>query len=453
MPHPLSTCRDFPNQCISGSTGLARIGFALTAAALLGASPASELLARVDGTSILRYDLDRRVEGHERPKPMVISGNGPYVGMADGWPRLAPAWRLESKKRMLDDLINDRVVELAAKRLGIVVTDAETDDKWAEYAREPQKAVFAGARDDDAVREALRDGLIRKAVLAKVMPAIEKPTEAEMRAEWEANGGRRWRGNDRAKFDALVLPRADFSGAGDDDVDEISAQRRAADDAIAEMLKAHPTRFAERARGIADARFVAAGDWHSLGGMHGLVDRVVLDRKLKIGDVVGPVMGPEGQTIYRIVDRKFREEVTFEDVRDRIAESLSRGAYSRTATKALADLRAQANVECLDSVLCAAPSRPQGNPLAAAPVPAAPPLPAALDASVWEALTKANRCASNDDCAPIGAVCPIACHIAVHRSERDRIVALLARSPPLCHMMCSDAIAPRCVEQRCVDRR
>jgi hypothetical protein len=187
--------------------------------------------------------------------------------------------------------------------------------------------------------------------------------------------------------------------------------------------------------------------------MHGLVDRVVLDRKQAIGDVIGPVMGPGGQTIYHLVDRKFREEVTFEDVRDRIAESMRLNAGSRSATNAIAELRAQVKVECVDAVLCAAPARPEGSPLTKDPPPPSSPLEPALDDGAKKILSSANHCDRDDECVSIGAICPIACHVAVHRSEKDRVLAALTASPSRCSMMCTDGVTPTCVAHRCVDRR
>lgn len=140
----------------------------------------SQAAAKVNGTSIPLTQLNQQIDQLQKQYPTMFTG-------ADGQARL-----LQFKQRLLDNLINQSLVEQAAKDRGITVTDAEVqkqiDQLKAGFKDQSQfeAALKSAGMDPSTLTAQVREQLVTQKLIESLAANV-KITDAQIAAYYSKN--------------------------------------------------------------------------------------------------------------------------------------------------------------------------------------------------------------------------------------------------------------------------
>jgi len=177
---------------------LVRIVFALVLVlgltlGVAGCQSDEDTAAKVNGDTISLAELNKQVEQLKKQYPNMFTGS-------DGEGRL-----LDFKQRLLDNMINQKLVEQAAKDKGIEVTDADVEAQIKQlksgFKDEEQfkQALKTAGMDEAGLEKQVREQLLTQKLIEKLSADASKPTSDQVKAYYDAN---------KAQFEQKAAKRA-----------------------------------------------------------------------------------------------------------------------------------------------------------------------------------------------------------------------------------------------------
>jgi foldase protein PrsA len=298
---------------------------ALMVALTLGAGgcTSKNVAAKVNGDVITIDELNVQVDQLKKQYPQMFEG-------ADGEGRL-----LDFKQRLLDNLINQKLVEQAAKDKKIEVTDAEVtkqvDQLKAGFKDDAQfqSALKSAGMDAAGLTKQIKDQLVTQ----KLIESLSKDTTvtvAEMQAYYDKN---------KTQFEQKAAKRAMHILFKPED--KATAQK------VLQQIKDGGD-FSALAKKYSVDTATA-----SKGGDLGWPTTPYVDEfeaalaKLGKGETSGLVQTPYGWHIIRVTDTRKGSQQTFSEVKDQIQQILIQQKRAEDYQKYLDALRKKAKIEIL----------------------------------------------------------------------------------------------------------
>jgi foldase protein PrsA len=279
--------------------------------------------AKVNGEAITLDELNKQVEQLKQQYPQMFEG-------ADGEGRL-----IDFKQRLLDNLINAKLISQAAKEKGIQVTDADVDKQI--------KQLKAGFKDDAQFKSALesagmteeslatqvRDQLLTQKLI-ETLSSDAKVSDAEVQKYFD---------NNKAQFFQQEAKRASHILFKPEDKAKAEAILKELNDGgdFAALAKANSVDTATASKG---------GDlgWPSTAYVSEFETAL---SKLKVGETSELVQSPYGWHIIRVTDERQGSQQKLADVKDQIVQILQQQAKADAYQKYLDELRKKADIEIL----------------------------------------------------------------------------------------------------------
>jgi peptidyl-prolyl cis-trans isomerase C len=302
------------------------------------ASPAAhnpdEVVARVSGKEIKRKELDAAMQGFLN----ALASRGQQV----------PRERLpEFERDMLEELIGRELIleEGRATKVPGLDEKVQTQVKEAKSQAGGDEN-FEAALKDSKITEAeytdrVRNNIIVRETIQRTVEAKTSIKPEEVKTFYDQNREKFVQPEQVRASHILVRVTSDAS-------DDLKAERRAKIDLIRTRLQSGE-KFAAVAKEASEDPGSAAngGDlgYFSRGAMVPQFDVVAFT--LKTNELSDVITTPFGYHVLIVTDRKPKQEVPFDDVKDRIEKHLKDRKGSEVAQEHVKQLRDKANVEVL----------------------------------------------------------------------------------------------------------
>ncbi len=304
---------------------------ALALALLAGAGCTDkDTAAKVNGEKIPLSELDKQVAQLKKQYPDMFNG-------ADGEGRL-----LDFKQRLLDNMINQKLVEQAAEDKGIKIAEGDIDKQIQQLKsgfqdeEQFQSALKSAGMTEETLRQQIRDQLLTQKLIESLASDI-KISEQEMKAYYDKN---------KSQFEQQAAKRAShilFKPEDKKTAEKVLAQVRNGGD-FAALAKEYSVDTATASNG---------GDlgWPTTPYVPEF--EAALD-KLAKGQTSGLVKTPYGWHIIRVTDVRKATQQKFEDVKDQIEQILIQQRRADAYQKFLDELKKKAKIEIFVKELQAA---------------------------------------------------------------------------------------------------
>jgi len=290
--------------------------------ALTGCSD-KDTAAKVNGEAISNEQLDQQLAQLKKQYPNMFEG-------ADGEGRL-----LDFKQRLLDNLVNAKLIEQAAKDKNIKISDAEVkkqiDQLKAGFKDQTQfeDALKSAGMTVETLTEQIRQQLMTQKLIES-LSKDEKVSAADIKTYYNAN---------KSQFFQKASKRAShilFKVEDKKKAAAILAKVQAGGD-FAALAKANSIDTATAAKG---------GDlgWPTVAYVPEF--QAALD-KLKKGQTSGLVQTPYGWHIIRVTDERSGSQQSLEEVKSQIEQIIIQQRRADAYQKFLNDLRKKADIEVL----------------------------------------------------------------------------------------------------------
>jgi len=279
--------------------------------------------ATVNGDKISIDELNTQVEQLKKQYPQMFEG-------ADGEGRL-----LDFKQRLLDNLINQKLIEQAAADKDIKVTDADVkkqiDQLKAGFKDDAQfqSALKSAGMTADTLETQIKEQLLTQKLIES-LDKDQKVSEADVKSYYEKNKKQFFQAEAKKASHILFKPE-DKKNA-----EKILAQVKAGGD-FAALAKANSIDTATASKG---------GDlgWPTTPYVPEF--QAALD-KLKVGQTSGLVQTPYGWHIIRVTDERAGSQQKLADVSDQIEQIVVQQRRADAYQKFLDGLRKKAKIEIL----------------------------------------------------------------------------------------------------------
>ncbi len=288
-----------------------------------------EVLARVNGQPVTKFDFERLVKNIE-------AGRGPI-----------PAERRDEVLRgALDQLIAYNVMKQEAATRGIAVTPAEVDEQMQQMQKQfPNEAEFKKALTsrNTTLEQLKADAQVDMSINKMMEAEIEKipaATEAEAKEFYDKNPDKFEQGEAVRASHILVMAeeKADEAKkkAARTKIDGLLKRVKAGED-FAKLAKEHSD----------DGSKEQGGDlgFFQQGRMVPAFDKVAFS--LKPGDVSDVVTTEFGYHIIKVVERKPASVVAYDEVKPQILEFLSNQKKQNRGQAFIEEARKKAKIEVL----------------------------------------------------------------------------------------------------------
>jgi peptidyl-prolyl cis-trans isomerase C len=289
-----------------------------------------DVLARVNGESVRKADLDRLI------KNMELSANQPI-----------PAERRdEILRRTLDQLVTYTVLSQETRARKVTVTDAEIDNNLKQMQSqfpnelEFKKALSARGMTLEKLRSDARIDMSINKMMEAELASTPLPTDAQVREFYDKNP-------DKFKQDEAIRASHILIPADEKADDATKKKARAEIDDILKQLNAGAD-FAELAKKYSkDGSAAQGGDLNFFpkGQMVPAFDQAAW--ALKPGEVSGVVTTPFGYHIIKLTERRPASTVPFDQVSARIKEYLTEQQKQGRAQAFIELLKQKAKIEVL----------------------------------------------------------------------------------------------------------
>ncbi len=313
------------------------IPFAMAAATLLGTLPLTaapelpDVVAKVDGDPITSAEVFRLAD------TFILAGGKERS-------KMTPAERMEVYQRVVNEIINDRLLVKAAK--GTVVTEAEVDARYTELKKgysddaEFREQLIKVGQTEASVRENIRIATMEEKWIVRQTSADKdnKADPSEIEKTYEKNK-QTFMTPEKVRASHIliqILPGDTPAVAADKEKKAKELTRRAA---AGEDFAALARQYSED------------GDSRDSGGDLGYLEKstpVIFGdavSNLKVGEVSSPVRSKVGFHVIKVTERIVPTQMTLSQVRDRIA-ALIEAEKRRLAVQLLLEgLRKNAKIE------------------------------------------------------------------------------------------------------------
>lgn len=305
----------------------------LLAIALLGALAAGTLAvtgcsnqdtaAKVNGEKISTEQLEQQLDQLKKQYPNMFEG-------ADGEGRL-----LDFKQRLLDNLINQKLIEQAAKDKGIKISDADIkkqiDQLKAGFKDDAQfkDALKSAGMTEAALTEQIRQQLMTQKLIES-LSADQKVTEADIKDYYAAN---------KSQFFQKESKRASHI------LFKVEDKKKAAA-VLARIENGEDFSTLAKANSIDTATAAKGGDlgWPSVTYVPEF--QAALD-KLNKGEMSGLVQTPYGWHIIKVTDERKGSQQSLAEVKSQIEQIIIQQRKADSYQKFLNDLRKKAEIDIL----------------------------------------------------------------------------------------------------------
>lgn len=304
---------------------------ALALALLTGAGCTDkDTAAKVNGEKISLAELDKQVEQLKKQYPDMFNG-------ADGEGRL-----LDFKQRLLDNLINQKLVEQAAKDKGIEIAEADIDKQIEQLKsgfqddEQFQSALKSAGMTEETLRQQIRDQLLTQKLIES-LASDAKITDKEMKEYYDKN---------KAQFEQQAAKRAShilFKPEDKSTAEKVLGEVKGGGD-FAALAKEYSVDTATASNG---------GDlgWPTTPYVPEFEAAL---EKLAKGQTSALVKTPYGWHIIRVTDVRKASQQKYEDVKDQIEQILVQQRRADAYQQFLDDLKKKAKIEILVEELQAA---------------------------------------------------------------------------------------------------
>ncbi|NTU72255.1 MAG: hypothetical protein HGB10_10635 [Coriobacteriia bacterium] len=301
--------------------------FAALATGALATSGCSDkdVAAKVNGDAISKTEVEQQLEQLKKQYPTMFTG-------ADGEGRL-----LDFKQRILDNLVNAKLVEQAAKEKGISISDADID-KQIEQLKSGFKdqaqfdaALKSAGMTVDSLKVSIRQQLVTNKLMEQ-LAADAKVTDKEIQDYYTANKG---------QFSQAAQKRASHV--------LFKATDKATATKVLNDIKAGKITLAEAAKKYSVDTATA-----SKGGDLGWPNtttyvpefQAALD-KLKKGQTSALVQSTYGWHIITVTDTRAAKQQALAEVKTQIQQIIVQKRKSEAYQTFLDDLKKNAKIEIL----------------------------------------------------------------------------------------------------------
>jgi foldase protein PrsA len=287
-----------------------------------------DVAARVNGQVIKTSDLTVQLDQLKKQYPQMFTGND-----AEG--RL-----LDYKQRLLENLINQTLIEQAASKKGVNVTDADIQ-KQIDQLRSGFKdqaafnqALKSAGMTLDQLKTQIKNQLITQK-LVETLAANQKVTDAEIQAYYDKNKSQFYQKS--AKRASHILFKSS---------DKATAEK------VLKQLQSDSIKFAAAAKkySIDTATASKGGDlgWPTQAYVPEF--QAALD-KLKKGEMSGLVQSPYGWHIILVTDERNGYQQSLSQVKSQIQQIIIQQRRSDAYQQFLNKLRKDAKIEYVEADL------------------------------------------------------------------------------------------------------
>jgi foldase protein PrsA len=309
------------------------LGFALSAILLVGLVGLSGcgnkgVAARVNGQAIMESDLTSQLDQLKKQYPQMFTGSD-----AEG--RL-----LDFKQRLLENLVNQALIEQAAKDKGLSITDADIQKQidqlksgFKDQAAFDQALKSAGMTIEQ-LRAQIKSQLVTQK-LVETLSASQKVSDADIKAYYDKN---------KAQFYQKPAKRAThvlFKSEDKATAKKILAQLQAGSTTIAAAAKKYSIDTASATKG---------GDlgWPTQAYVPEF--QAALD-KLAKGQMSGLVQSQYGIHIIKVTDVRSGSQQSLAEVKSQIQQIIVQQRRSDAYQQFLNDLRKKAKIDYIEADL------------------------------------------------------------------------------------------------------
>jgi len=289
-----------------------------------GCNSDKDVAAKVNGEEISLAELNTQVEQLKKQYPTMFEGS-------DGEGRL-----LDFKQRLLDNLINAKLVEAAAKEKGVSVTDADVEAQIKQLkagfqdTAQFEQALKSAGMDEEGLKKQVREQLVTQNLIEKISANAKEPTAAEVKAYYDAN---------KAQFEQKASTRASHILFKADDkatAEKVLAELKAGGD-FAALAKKYSQDPGSAANG---------GDlgWPTTPYVAEFEAALA---KLKPGQMSQLVKTTYGWHIIKATETRKASTQSLEDAKDQIVQILQQQEKADAYQKFVDGLRKKADIEIL----------------------------------------------------------------------------------------------------------
>lgn len=254
------------------------------------------------------------------------------------------------RQSILQQLVEEIVIDDAAKAQKLVISQEEKDAALAEY-QDRMGGVEAFENflkqlevSKDELNQSLQANLMRKKLLDS-MSGEYAPSTKDLQAYYDSN-------KDRFKQPLEVQASHILFKFEKDMTDEVKATKlESAKKALIDAKK-KGANFAELAKKHSEGPTAPNGGdlgWFSKGRMIKEFEDAAFGAK--VGDIVGPVETTFGYHVINVVGRKEEKQKTFAEVKTEIEENLKLTEMAKRSQEALAKLKEKAKIDVFEPSL------------------------------------------------------------------------------------------------------
>jgi foldase protein PrsA len=298
---------------------------ALTASLLATGCAQKDVAAKVNGDPIPTSAVDAQLEQLKKQYPNMFTG-------ADGDGRL-----LDFKQRIVDNLVNAKLVEQAAKDKGIKVSDADIQKQIDQLKGgfKDQAQFEAALKSAGMTLDTLKESITQQLVTNKLMETLassQQVTDKEILDYYNAN---------KAQFAQKAQKRS--SHVLFKTTDKAQAEK------VLKQIKAGTITLAEAAKKYSIDNVTASkgGDLGWPNGTSYVPEFQAAVDKLAKGEMSGLVQSSYGYHIILVTDERAAKQQSLAEVKSQIQQIIVQKRKAESYQKFLDELRKNAKIEIL----------------------------------------------------------------------------------------------------------
>ncbi|HPQ39789.1 MAG TPA: peptidylprolyl isomerase [bacterium] len=298
------------------------------------------VVARIDGHPIYFSEVERRVDNFEKKFQEV----NPQM-------KLPEDKRVKMRQDMLDRMVKEKILELAAAKGNYTVTDAEIDERITQLQKlfgegeAARERFLSGITDMDDFRK----NIAKQIKIDKYIDDVQNTqtfevSDQEIRKYYDENA-------DKFKRDESVrISQITWRLPPEEDPEYAGTLKKAMEEAEVAMKSAQSgADFAELVKKYSDDKKTL-----EKGGDIGVISRKQLVEPLEeaafslaVGEVSKPVKTQFGIYLLKVTEKNEARQFTFDEVREDIRNGLIRNKKGASREQIYEDLRNKAKVEVL----------------------------------------------------------------------------------------------------------